>query len=57
MHSERVVRHSKGISGALNDIKIRFTDMQQEHNKFTDKFKEDVDAMESVFVQATKSAT
>ncbi|XP_072015860.1 coiled-coil domain-containing protein 180-like [Amphiura filiformis] len=57
MHSERVVRHSKGISGALNDIKVRFADMQQEHNKFTDKFKEDVDAMESVFIQATKSAT
>ena len=57
MHQERVTRHSKGISGALNDIKVRFADMQVEHNKFTDKFKEDVDAMENVFVQATKSAT
>ncbi|XP_077986671.1 coiled-coil domain-containing protein 180-like [Glandiceps talaboti] len=57
MHQERVARHSKGIAAALNDLKSRFSNMQQQHNKLADEFKEDIEALETVFINATKSAT
>ncbi|XP_070532747.1 coiled-coil domain-containing protein 180-like [Ptychodera flava] len=57
MHQERVARHSKGIAAALNDLKTRFADMQQEHNKLAEDFKISIEAQETVFMNATKSAT
>ncbi|XP_022107089.1 coiled-coil domain-containing protein 180-like [Acanthaster planci] len=57
LHQERVSRHSKGINGALNDVKARFAEMQHEHNRLADKFREEIDALEEVFVNASKSAT
>ena len=55
MHSERVNRHCKGITQILSDLKHRFQQMTQEHNKLTDKFRTDIEALEVVFVNATKS--
>ncbi|XP_002742433.1 coiled-coil domain-containing protein 180-like [Saccoglossus kowalevskii] len=57
MHQERVSRHSKGIAAALNDLKTRFTSMQQNHNKLAEQFKEEIDSLETVFINATKSST
>lgn len=56
MHSERVQRHCKGISQALADLKTRFNDMTSQHNDLADKFHEDIEALEIVFVNATKSS-
>ncbi|XP_038046309.1 coiled-coil domain-containing protein 180-like isoform X2 [Patiria miniata] len=57
LHQERVSRHSKGINGALNDVKSRFAEMQHEHNRLAEKFRDEIDALEEVFVNASKSAT
>ena len=56
MHSERVNRHSKGMTQVLSDLKQRFTQMNTEHNKLAEKFRSDIEGMESVFVSSTKSA-
>lgn len=56
MHSERVMRHCKGINQALNDLKNRFNQMTQEHNELADKFKHDIEALEVIFINATKSS-
>ncbi|XP_021341706.1 coiled-coil domain-containing protein 180-like isoform X3 [Mizuhopecten yessoensis] len=56
MHSERVQRHTKGIQQALNEQRQKFTKMTLEHNKLAGKFREDIEALETVFVNATKSS-
>ncbi|XP_033116151.1 coiled-coil domain-containing protein 180-like [Anneissia japonica] len=56
MHQERVSRHSRGITAALKDCKDRFVNMQHEHDKLADDFKEEIDSLESIFVNATKSS-
>ncbi|XP_033732294.1 coiled-coil domain-containing protein 180-like isoform X1 [Pecten maximus] len=56
MHSERVQRHTKGIQQALNDQRQKFTKMTGEHNKLAGKFREDIESLETVFVNATKSS-
>ncbi|XP_065931470.1 coiled-coil domain-containing protein 180 isoform X4 [Magallana gigas] len=56
MHSERVTRHTKGIIQALAELRQGFNKMTQEHNKLASKFREDIEALEVVFVNATKSS-
>ena len=56
MHSERVTRHCKGILQALTDVRNKFTNMTGEHNKLATKFREDIEALEVVFINATKAA-
>ncbi|CAG2191023.1 unnamed protein product [Mytilus edulis] len=56
MHSERVSRHTKGVQQALTDLKQEFTNMEEQHNKLTHKFREDIEALELVFINATKSS-
>ena len=56
MHSERVTRHCKGILQALTDVRNKFTNMTGEHNKLAAKFREDIEALEVVFINATKAA-
>lgn len=56
MHSERVTRHTKGIIQALTELRQGFNKMTQEHNKLASKFREDIEALEVVFVNATKSS-
>ncbi|XP_056009695.1 coiled-coil domain-containing protein 180-like isoform X3 [Ostrea edulis] len=56
MHSERVTRHTKGIIQALAELRQGFNKMTQEHNKLAYKFREDIEALEVVFVNATKSS-
>ncbi|XP_064648966.1 coiled-coil domain-containing protein 180-like isoform X2 [Lineus longissimus] len=56
MHNERVTRHCRGITQALNDLKQRFNDLTHEHNKLLEKFRNDIEALETVFVNATKSS-
>ncbi|XP_064616781.1 coiled-coil domain-containing protein 180-like [Liolophura sinensis] len=56
MHSERVSRHCKGIQQGLTDLRQQFVKVTQEHNKLARKFRDDVESLESVFINATKSA-
>ena len=56
MHGERVTRHCKGVNQALADLKTKFNAMTQEHNELADKFRDDIEALEVVFINATKSA-
>ena len=56
MHSERITRHCKGINQALNDLKMRFNQMTQEQNHLADKFKQDIEGLETIFINATKSS-
>ena len=56
MHSERVTRHCKGINQNLTDLKTRFTEMTEEHDRLAEKFREDIQALEIVFINATKSS-
>jgi len=56
MHSERVTRHTKGIQQALTDLRQKFSKMTAEHNKLAGQFREDIEALEVVFVNATKSS-
>ena len=56
MHSERVTRHTKGINQSLTDLKTEFSNMTEEHNNLSSKFREDIEALEVVFINATKSS-
>ncbi|XP_050389125.1 coiled-coil domain-containing protein 180 isoform X2 [Patella vulgata] len=56
MHSERVTRHSKGIQQSLTDLRTRFSAMSHEHNKLATRFRVDIEALEIVFINATKSS-
>lgn len=56
MHSERVSRHCKGIQQGLTDLRQEFVKVTQEHNKLARKFRDDIESLESVFINATKSA-
>lgn len=56
MHAQRVTRHCKGISQSLNDLKQRFLDMSTEHNNLAVKFRQEIEALEIVFINATKSS-
>ncbi len=49
-------RHCKGITQALNDLKTKFNTMTTDHNALADKFREDIEALEVVFINATKSS-
>ena len=55
MHSERVDRHIKGVNQTLNDLRKEFVDMSSKHDSFHDNFKTAIQALEAVFVNATKS--
>ncbi|CAH1787861.1 unnamed protein product [Owenia fusiformis] len=56
MHSERVSRHCKGIIQSLNDLKHTFNNMNHDHNKLASKFKHDIEQLEVIFINATKSS-
>ena len=56
MHSERVSRHSKGITQALANLQSDFTALREEHNEWSIKYRNDIESLENVFVNATKSS-
>lgn len=56
MHSERVTRHCKGIQQALTEVRNRFTNMTNEHNDLAAKFRQEIEALEIVFINATKAS-
>lgn len=56
MHSERVTRHCKGIQQALTEVRNRFTNMKTEHDNLATKFRQDIEALEVVFINATKAS-
>ncbi|XP_052220939.1 coiled-coil domain-containing protein 180-like isoform X2 [Dreissena polymorpha] len=56
MHSERVTRHCKGITQALTEVRNRFVSMTTEHNELASKFRKDIEALEVVFINATKAS-
>ena len=56
MHSERVTRHCNGMEQSLRELNQRFKVMNHEHNKLARKFQTDIEALEVIFVNATKSA-
>ncbi|WAR30538.1 CC180-like protein [Mya arenaria] len=56
MHSERVSRHCKGITQALTEVRERFMAMTQEHNELANKFRQEIEALEVVFINATKAS-
>ena len=56
LHSERVSRHCKGVLQSIADLKQEFQQLNEEHNMLVDKFRNDIEALESVFNDATKSA-
>ncbi|ELU16401.1 hypothetical protein CAPTEDRAFT_163477 [Capitella teleta] len=56
MHSERVVRHCKGIQQALGELKHRFNQMMEQHNHLAVQFKQEIEALEVIFINATKSS-
>ncbi|RUS87182.1 hypothetical protein EGW08_005022, partial [Elysia chlorotica] len=56
LHSERVVRHCAGMEQSLEELGTKFKAMSHEHNKLANKFRADIEALEVVFVNATKSA-
>ncbi|GFO20003.1 coiled-coil domain-containing protein 180-like [Plakobranchus ocellatus] len=56
LHAERVVRHCSGMEQSLAELGTKFKAMSHEHNKLANKFRADIEALEIVFVNATKSA-
>ncbi|KAK3801077.1 hypothetical protein RRG08_027281 [Elysia crispata] len=56
LHAERVVRHCAGMEQSLAELGTKFKAMSHEHNKLANKFRADIEALEVVFVNATKSA-
>ena len=56
MHSERVSRHCKGIQQALTEVRNRLTNMTNEHNNLATKFRQDIESLEVVFINATKAS-
>ncbi|KAK3581902.1 hypothetical protein CHS0354_024214 [Potamilus streckersoni] len=56
MHSERVTRHCKGVLQALTEVRQRFQNMTQEHNDLAAKFRQNIESLEIVFMNATKSS-
>ena len=45
-----------GINQALTDLKSKFNQMTLEHNKLAQKFRKDIESLETVFINATKSS-
>ncbi|KAK7094377.1 coiled-coil domain-containing protein 180-like isoform X2 [Littorina saxatilis] len=56
MHAERVTRHCKGIGQSLTELRSRFSAMSSGHNKLAHKFRQDIEALEIIFINATKSS-
>ncbi|XP_025113780.1 coiled-coil domain-containing protein 180-like isoform X2 [Pomacea canaliculata] len=56
MHAERVTRHCKGVDQSLSELRARFVAMSLEHNKLATKFRHDIEALEVIFINATKSS-
>ena len=48
--------HNQGVANTLADVKVQFNDLTQEHQKMVDQFKVNIDNLESVYTNATKSA-
>ena len=46
----------QGVANTLADVKVQFNDLTQEHQKMVDQFKVNIDNLESVYTNATKSA-
>lgn len=56
MHAERVTRHCKGIGQSQTELCSRFSAMSSQHNNLTQKFRQDIEALEIIFINATKSS-
>ncbi|XP_039268958.2 coiled-coil domain-containing protein 180-like isoform X2 [Styela clava] len=56
LHKERVSRHCKGITAALLGLKQDFDEMTKDHEIQASNFRTKIEAMENIFINATKSA-
>ncbi|KAH9500703.1 hypothetical protein Btru_076318 [Bulinus truncatus] len=56
LHSERVVHHCAGMEKKMSELSASFRTMSQEHNKLANKFHSDIQALEIIFINATKSS-
>lgn len=56
MHSERVVRHCKGVEQTISELRLKYATVTEDHNKMAEKFTKDVERLETVFLSATKSS-
>lgn len=56
LHNERVLRHCKGITQSLAELRNRFEGLTNDHQKLFEKFQREADGMDSVIIEATKSA-
>ncbi len=55
-HDERFAQHVKGINEKLADLKTQFSTLAEEHETLTNKFKDDIESLEAVFMSAAKSS-
>ncbi|XP_039618538.1 coiled-coil domain-containing protein 180 [Polypterus senegalus] len=55
IHKDRVHRHCKGVTEALNNIKNEFTELCEEEKTLTSEFRKHIFSMEAICVNATKS--
>ncbi|XP_015222465.2 coiled-coil domain-containing protein 180 isoform X1 [Lepisosteus oculatus] len=55
LHRDRVERHCKGITEALNTLKAEFVTLRQEQKTLTEDFRRQIYGMESIFINASKS--
>lgn len=56
MHSERVLRHCKGVEQTISELRLKYATVTEDHNKMAEKFTKDVERLEAVFLNATKSS-
>lgn len=56
MHTDRMAQHAKAVNESLTALSAQFGKMTEEQVSLTDKFKEDIDAMEKLFAEATKTS-
>ncbi|XP_066569066.1 coiled-coil domain-containing protein 180 [Amia ocellicauda] len=56
LHRDRVERHCKGITEALNALKTEFVALRDEQKKLTEDFRTHIYSMENVFINASKSS-
>jgi len=56
MHAERVERHQRGADQTMNDLRLGFTKLSDDHDKVVEQFHTNMIKFEAIFIGATKSA-
>ena len=56
MHSERMARHTKAIEQCMSELQLMFKTMTDDHNKKMEKFQKEIDRLETLFTNSSKSS-